>query len=153
MPTLKDTIIVVIMFLLIFAIAGIQLLSGALKQRCINIYTGAILTDPNSLLSDFGVLCGARACPAGPYFCGRTSFDLNKGITNYDNIFWAFNNMFQNITLESWSLTMHYYIIANGYWVVFFFFPAVFIGAFFLLNLTLAVINYHFREKMEERQR
>jgi Ion transport protein len=40
LPLLKDTIIVLVFFLLIFAIAGNQLISGNLKSRCINIYTG-----------------------------------------------------------------------------------------------------------------
>jgi hypothetical protein len=37
----------------------------------------------------------------------------------------------------------------TGTWVIFYFLPVIFIGAFFLLNLTLAVISSNFREKHE----
>jgi hypothetical protein len=37
MPLLKDTIIILVFFFLIMAIAGCNLLSGLLKNRCMNI--------------------------------------------------------------------------------------------------------------------
>ena len=37
LPLLKDTIIVLIFFLLIMAIAGMQLMTGSLKNRCVNL--------------------------------------------------------------------------------------------------------------------
>jgi len=42
LPMMKQTIIVLFFFFLIFAIAGVQLLSGSLKQRCINELTGKV---------------------------------------------------------------------------------------------------------------
>lgn len=42
LPLLKDTIIVLLFFFLIFAIGGVNLFSGMLRQRCINIETGSI---------------------------------------------------------------------------------------------------------------
>jgi hypothetical protein len=109
LPLLKDTIIVLIFFLLIFAIAGNQLLSGNLKKRCISIYSGKMLIDEDFGLSDGGVICGAHKCPAGEWYCGKMNANPNQGVTNFDNIFWAFMNTFQNITLEGWSDTMKYY--------------------------------------------
>ena len=41
---------------------------------------------------------------------------------------------------------------AYTYYAFFFFVPMVFIGAFFLLNLTLAVINSKFSETMKENE-
>ena len=67
-------------------------------------------------------------------------------MTNFDNIFWAMLNVFQCITLEGWSEIMVMYQKAYTAWVFFFFVPMVFIGAFFLLNLTLAVINSSYSE-------
>ena len=48
--------------------------------------------------------------------------------------------MFQCITMEGWSEIMVMYQKAYTMWTLFFFVPMVFIGAFFLLNLILALI-------------
>ena len=39
-----------------------------------------------------------------------------------------------------------------GTWIVIYFYPIIFIGAFFLLNLTLAVIKAKFTEEMNNKQ-
>lgn len=44
-PVLKTTLIVLFFFFLIFAIGGLNLFMGMLKQRCINEDTGDFLTD------------------------------------------------------------------------------------------------------------
>lgn len=38
---------------------------------------------------------------------------------------------------------------AVGDWVVIYFYPIIFVGGFFLLNLTLAVIKAKFTEEMK----
>lgn len=70
-------------------------------------------------------------------------------MTNFDNIFWALLNIFQCVTLEGWSEMMVLYQKVYTYYVLLFFVPLVFIGAFFLLNLTLAVINTSFNDAQE----
>ena len=50
---LVDTVIIMVFFLLIFAIAGIQLWAGILKKRCVEIETGKIHPDD--------LLCGSVA--------------------------------------------------------------------------------------------
>ena len=50
------------------------------------------------------------------------------------------------MTLEGWSDMMVLYQRVWSYYAFLFFVPLVFIGAFFLLNLTLAVINTSFNE-------
>ena len=80
-------------------------------------------------------------------FCAKTSSNPDNGTTNYDNILYGFIVTFQNITLEGWSDTMRYFRMTrdmNALIIIFFFCACVFIGAFFLLNLTLAVINTAF---------
>jgi len=49
LPLLRDTIIILIFFFIIFAIAGVQMLSGVLKRRCMDPETGII---------DSNYLCG-----------------------------------------------------------------------------------------------
>ena len=134
-PLLSDTIIVLFFFFLIFAIGGLNLFMGMLKQRCVDIETGYVL------IGDDGeeAICGAAPCPEG-YYCGKKTLNPNYDVTNFDNIFWALLSVFQCISLEGWSVVMVMYMKAYTPWTFFFFMPMVFIGAFFLLNLTLAVI-------------
>jgi len=44
-PLLKDTLVILCFFFLIFAIAGLQLFAGLTKQTCLGIETGAINMD------------------------------------------------------------------------------------------------------------
>jgi len=140
-PLLQDTLIILIFFFLIFAIGGLNLFMGLLMSRCIHIETGNLYYDDEG----GDMICKAESCPEG-YFCGKQTLNPNFDVTNFDNIFWALLNVFQCITMEGWSEIMVMYQIAYTPWVFFFFVPMVFIGAFFLLNLTLAVINSSYSE-------
>ena len=73
----------------------------------------------------------------------------NYGSTNFDNLLYSLVALFQSVTLEGWSVIM---IMVNHTYTAYafvFFVPLVFIGAFFLLNLTLAVINSAFTSAHE----
>lgn len=92
------------------------------------------------------MICGGSVdCPAG-YFCGKAMGNPNHGVTNYDNIFYALLTTFQCVTLEGWSDIMVTMGHASTSFVFLFYVPLVLIGAFFLLNLTLAVINSSFTD-------
>ena len=145
LPLLKDTIIVLIFFFLIFAIGGVNLFQGMLRQRCVEIETGRVMLD------EFGeeVICGdSFKCSEG-FFCGKRMLNPNYDATSFDNIFWAMLAIFQCVTLEGWSDIMVLYQKVYTYYVFLFFVPLVFIGAFFLLNLTLAVINTSFNDAQD----
>ena len=86
MPLLRDTILVLLFFFLIFAIAGVQLFSGALMNRCFDIETGVI--DVND------ILCGGGSDCLPGKACGKTMLNPNFGATNFDNIFYAFLQIF-----------------------------------------------------------
>lgn len=146
-PVLKDTILVLFFFFLIFAIGGLNLFMGQLKNRCIHEMTG------QTLLDDEGeeILCGNTACPSD-YYCGKRTLNPNFDTTNFDNIFWALLNVFQCITLEGWSEIMVMYQKVYSPFTIFFFVPMVFIGAFFLLNLTLAVIQSSYSQTQGEQK-
>ena len=104
-PLLKNTIVVLIFFLLIFAIGGVNLFSGMLLQRCVTLETGRLYID------EYGddMLCGTdKQCPEGN-FCGKRANNPNFDVTNFDNIFWAMLLVFQCITLEGWSDIMGMY--------------------------------------------
>jgi hypothetical protein len=81
LPLLQDTIIVLMAFFVVFAIAGTQLLMGELKNRCVRIEDGTNFDDE--------YICGARnQCPEG-YFCGKQNSNPNYGVTNFDNLMFA----------------------------------------------------------------
>lgn len=105
-------------------------------QTCVNIETGKRHEDD--------ILCGGmQECPS-EYFCGRQNENPNYGVTNFDIIFYSVLTVFQCVTLEGWSEIQVMYQQTYTYYIFFFFLPLVFLGAFFLLNLTLAVINTQF---------
>jgi hypothetical protein len=83
LPLLRDTLMILLFFFIIFAIAGLQMFGGLLKQRCISIQTG--MNHPDDLI------CGdiGAGCPGG-YFCGKGSENPNYGVTNFDNLFYSF---------------------------------------------------------------
>jgi hypothetical protein len=138
-PLLADAATVLMSFFVVFAIAGTQLLSGYLKKRCVSVETG-IRWD-----QDGGeYFCGGQnECPEG-YFCGKQNENPAYGVTNFDNIAYSLLAVFQCVTLEGWSdiMIMFQQAFFSGSFIIFI--PVVFIGAFFLINLLLAVINSAF---------
>jgi len=91
------------------------------------------------------VLCGYDNC-FGANVCGKAIANPNFGIINFDNIFYSFLMVFQCITLEGWTQIMFYFVRTFSIYMVFFFIILVWIGAYFLVNLTLAVINTTFSQ-------
>ena len=48
-------------------------------------------------------ICGDLSmCPPG-YECGKTNLNPNNGANNFDNIFYAFMQIFISVTLEGWT--------------------------------------------------
>ena len=79
--------------------------------------------------------------------------ELNYGLTNFDNIFNAFLTIFQCITLEGWTVIM--YMMQDAYTkyiTSIYFVLAVVVCAFFLINLTIAIMlkNYDELDKNEK---
>ena len=119
-----------IIYLLIFAVAGLQIWSGVLKSRCINIENGESTED----------VCGNFVC-ADSFECAKTLNNPNFGATNFDNVFYSFLTVFQCVTLEGWTDTMTFVLEAYNYSAIIYFVLLVFIGAYLLISLTLVVIK------------
>ena len=98
LPLLQDTMLILMFFFIIFAIAGTQMLSGMLTHRCIAVDTGVVFDDDYIC----GVNSGGRSCPGG-YYCAKTAMNPNFGVTNFDNVAYALLAVFQCVTLEGWS--------------------------------------------------
>ncbi len=131
LPLLMDTIVILMFFFMIFAIAGLQLWHGILRKRCLNPTTGDVLYDN---------VCGYKSC-SNDYICAGGQGNPNYGGTHFDDVFTALLTVFQCVTMEGWSDTQRQLVYAFGPYAVIFFTPLILIGSFFLVNFTLAVIK------------
>ena len=122
-----------------------------LLQRCVSFETGRVKYDQfgEDIICGDDSHCGNEEGAPPEFFCGKRTVNPNYDVTNFDNILWAMLLVFQCITLEGWSDIMVMYQKVYYDVVYLYFLPLVFIGAFFLLNLTLAVINSKYSETME----
>ena len=145
---LGNTMIVMAFFFLVFGIAGLSLFKGALKYRCFNATATVPTMDPRDV--EPLRLCGenARNCNAG-YECLKLGENPNSGMVNFDDIITTTLNMFIFVTLEGWSDTMFLLSDASGELVIFYYVLMIMIGAFILINLTLAVILSSFRQSKD----
>jgi hypothetical protein len=167
-PYLLEIMVVLVFVFLIFAIAGLQMFSGLLQNSCTDRPTGRVYLDFVNNQGPF--LCTSDSCPTGStimnsatsnytdLICAKNNENPDFGITNFDNIFSAFLQVYVVTTLEGWTQIMTYVQRTFGYVLCVYFLLIVFIGAFFLINLTLAVITIKFNEaqqvaKLEEEVR
>lgn len=158
-PYLLEIMVVLLFVFLIFAIAGLQLFSGILQQSCTDQFTGKIYYDFTSNQGPF--LCSADTCPQGnsivntpttnytQLFCAKNNENPDFGTTNFDNIFSSFLQVYIITTLEGWTSIMTNVQRTFSYALCIYFILIVFIGAFFLINLTLAVITIKFNESQQ----
>ena len=141
-PYLVDILVILGFVYLLFAIAGLHIFSGVLKQRCFEEETGTLHVDD--------IICeNSFICPEG-YSCGRTFSNPDWGVTNFDNLGSSLLMVFLITTLEGWypileSLTNAFSGFIDGI-IIMYFTMLLFIGSFFILNLTLAVIIVKFNE-------
>jgi hypothetical protein len=92
---------------------------------------------------EFTGLLGAR-CPTG-FVCTPHQENPAYGFVSFDHVGWAVLTIFTVVTFESWPAVFHASLQTSGEPVVLFYIFVVLIGAYFIPNLALAVINdrYH----------
>ena len=139
-PLLTDTVIILLFFFIIYAIAGLNLFSGQLKKRCFQKFSG---------IQNKTLFCGFVNCP-GNLVCGKIIENPNWGYTNFDNIGYSLFQIFQCITLEGWSETNNMISKTFSPYSVFYFISSVVMGSYFILGITLAVIKAQFTETHEK---
>lgn len=137
MPLLLDILLFLLFFFLSFAMIGVHLFAGTLKNRCFYMETGFLESDTE--------VCGYQPC-SSESFCGKGLDNPYYGVMNFDNILFSFVMGFQCVTLQAWTVIMVEVIKSYSIFVIFYFISLVFFGSFFLLNLTLAVIKSKFTD-------
>ena len=87
---------------------------------------------------------GLFNCPGG-MVCSEYE-NPNFGITNFDNILYAWLTIFQAISMEGWTDIMYQVQDAVNPWVWIYFVIMIVFGSFFAVNLALAVLYLYFTD-------
>ncbi|XP_028307798.1 sodium channel, voltage gated, type VIII, alpha subunit a isoform X2 [Gouania willdenowi] len=177
---LSDVMILTVFCLSVFALIGLQLFMGNLRQKCvmwpINI-TESYLSNGSKGFdwdefihnnSNFyilhgqvdALLCGNSSdsgrCPEG-FTCMKAGRNPNYGYTSFDSFGWAFLALFRLMTQDFWENLYMLTLRAAGKTYMIFFVLVIFVGSFYLVNLILAVVAMAYEEQnqatMEEAQR
>lgn len=144
LPQLVNVLILCLFIFFIYGIIAVQLFMGKLHQRC--YLDGEEVPTSPLLLCNMDVMDPSEAdsyrqCDtAGGEVCTVHHEGVNRGVTHFDNLLSAFLAIFQIITLEGWSEISWWVEQTMTSWSRVYFILLVISGAFFLLNLVVAVI-------------
>uniref|UniRef100_A0A674D7W4 Sodium channel protein n=1 Tax=Salmo trutta TaxID=8032 RepID=A0A674D7W4_SALTR len=151
---LADVMILTVFCLAVFAMIGLQMFMGTLKQKCVrwsllcfppvNHYFLPGMLDP--------LLCGnnsdAGKCPEG-YMCMKAGRNPNYGYTSYDSFGWAYLALFRLMTQDFWENLLQLTLRSAGKTYMIFFVVVIFLCSFYLINLILAVVAIAYAEQNE----
>uniref|UniRef100_A0A671XYD1 Sodium channel protein n=1 Tax=Sparus aurata TaxID=8175 RepID=A0A671XYD1_SPAAU len=167
---LSDVMILTVFCLSVFALIGLQLFMGNLRQKCViwpinmteqYLANGSrgfdwdeyIMNDtnfyflPNQLDA---LLCGNSSdsgrCPEG-FMCMKAGRNPNYGYTSFDSFGWAFLTLFRLMTQDFWENLYMLTLRAAGKTYMIFFVLVIFVGSFYLVNLILAVVAMAYEEQ------
>uniref|UniRef100_A0A672IVV1 Sodium channel protein n=1 Tax=Salarias fasciatus TaxID=181472 RepID=A0A672IVV1_SALFA len=167
---LADVMILTVFCLSVFALVGLQLFMGHLKNKCIMDpylnFTAKNESDTmnatNANASQFNwtefvldknpLLCGnsseAGQCPEG-YLCIPIGRNPDYGYTSFDSFGWAFLSLFRLMTQDYWENLYQQTLRAAGKPYMIFFVLVIFLGSFYLVNLILAVVAMAYEEQSQ----
>ncbi|XP_014646160.1 PREDICTED: sodium channel protein type 10 subunit alpha isoform X2 [Ceratotherium simum simum] len=158
---LADVTILTVFCLSVFALVGLQLFKGNLKNKCVKNCTAlnemanySSYEEPDFYFIKQGtsdpLLCGNGSdsghCPKG-YFCLKTSDNPDFNYTSFDSFAWAFLSLFRLMTQDSWERLYQQTLRASGKIYMVFFVIVIFLGSFYLVNLILAVVTMAYEEQ------
>ncbi|KAL4623474.1 sodium channel protein type 4 subunit alpha-like [Arapaima gigas] len=173
---LADVMILTVFCLSVFALIGLQLFMGNLRQKCVrstahclNATIGngtffcnnktwasinAFITEEENFYKIEGakdaLICGnstdAGKCPDG-FDCLKTGRNPNYGYTSFDSFGWAFLALFRLMTQDYWENLYQQTLRSAGKTYMIFFVLVIFLGSFYLVNLILAVVAMAYEEQ------
>ena len=157
---LGETTIVLIFFFLIFAIAGRQMWTGLFYRRCMNVNFGYLFSTNKAVsMCSFDTDCEELNTYGNRYVCAKGYVNPDSGAISFDNTLTGFVTIFIMVTLEGWTNIFTYVsktfkdkIYINPIIVFLYFHLFIFLGAFYLINLFLAVTNSEFEHIEAERK-
>ncbi|KAM6169898.1 LOW QUALITY PROTEIN: sodium channel protein type 10 subunit alpha [Rhynchocyon petersi] len=157
---LADVTILTIFCLSVFALVGLQLFKGNLKNKCTKNctfhYNMSNYSDVHKNYQTYKpgttdyLLCGngtdSGHCPEG-YFCLKKGENPDYNYTSFDSFAWAFLSLFRLMTQDSWERLYQQTLRASGKIYMVFFVLVIFLGSFYLVNLILAVVTMAYEEQ------
>ncbi|XP_060983795.1 sodium channel protein type 11 subunit alpha [Dama dama] len=150
---LVDVMILTLFCLSIFALVGQQLFRGNLRFKCVsnscekdNYQDYCFKKEESNEFKMCGTWMGNSACPE-QYNCTETKKNPDYNYTNFDNFGWSFLAMFRLMTQDSWEKLYRQTVRTSGLISVLFFVVVIFLGSFYLVNLTLAVVTMTYEEQ------
>uniref|UniRef100_A0A8C4IEV9 Sodium channel protein n=1 Tax=Dicentrarchus labrax TaxID=13489 RepID=A0A8C4IEV9_DICLA len=171
---LADVMILTVFCLSVFALIGLQLFMGLLRQKCVRSLAHCINSSYSSnasficnnrtwstradFLNNFykvegakdALICGygsdAGKCPDG-FDCLKVGRNPNYGYTSFDTFGWAFLALFRLMTQDYWEKLFHQTLRSAGKTYMVFFVLVIFLGSFYLVNLILAVVAMAYEEQ------
>ncbi|NXM34766.1 SCN5A protein, partial [Oxyruncus cristatus] len=159
---LANVMILTVFCLSVFALIGLQLFKGNLRQKCIKNTTEycnktwetyeMFVNDSDDFAKKNGtvdiLLCGpgAGVCPPG-YKCCKIGPNPDYGFTSFDTFGWAFLSLFRLMTQDYWERLYQQTLRASGKVYIVFFMMVIFLGSFYLVNLILAVVTMAYEDQ------
>ncbi|NXQ23658.1 SCN5A protein, partial [Alaudala cheleensis] len=160
---LADVMILTVFCLSVFALIGLQIFKGNLRQKCIRNTTEfcnktweSYEKFANDSAEIFLKICtliraplfvvNSRVCPPG-YKCCKIGPNPDYGFTSFDTFGWAFLSLFRLMTQDYWERLYQQTLRASGKVYVVFFMMVIFLGSFYLVNLILAVVTMAYEDQ------
>uniref|UniRef100_A0A8P4K537 Sodium channel protein n=1 Tax=Dicentrarchus labrax TaxID=13489 RepID=A0A8P4K537_DICLA len=174
---LADVMILTVFCLSVFALIGLQLFMGNLRQKCVrstaHCVNGSLPTNTSfycnnktwASVKDFindednfykvegakdALICG-NGSDAGKcpdgFDCLKAGRNPNYGYTSFDTFGWAFLSLFRLMTQDYWENLYHQTLRSAGKTYMVFFVVVIFLGSFYLVNLILAVVAMAYEEQ------
>ncbi|XP_062420021.1 sodium channel, voltage gated, type VIII, alpha subunit b isoform X1 [Pungitius pungitius] len=167
---LSDVMILTVFCLSVFALIGLQLFMGNLRQKCVIWPINMTEQYPPNGSRPFdwaeysmnesnfyilpnmrdALLCGNSSdsgrCPEG-YTCMKAGRNPDYGYTSFDSFGWAFLTLFRLMTQDFWENLYMLTLRAAGKTYMIFFVLVIFVGSFYLVNLILAVVAMAYEEQ------
>ncbi|XP_009694249.1 PREDICTED: sodium channel protein type 5 subunit alpha-like, partial [Cariama cristata] len=165
---LANVMILTVFCLSVFALIGLQLFKGNLRQKCVRNSTesGEIPYFLNKTWESYEMfandtayfakkegtsdilLCGPGAgiCPPD-YVCLKIGPNPDYGFTSFDTFGWAFLSLFRLMTQDYWERLYQQTLRASGKVYMLFFMLVIFLGSFYLVNLILAVVTMAYEDQ------
>ncbi|KAK2859815.1 hypothetical protein Q5P01_004435 [Channa striata] len=148
---LADVMILTVFCLSVFALIGLQLFMGNLRQKCVR--STAHCND--SLPTNTSFYCNNKTWASMKDFindedgfvCLKTGRNPNYGYTSFDTFGWAFLSLFRLMTQDYWENLYHQTLRSAGKTYMVFFVVVIFLGSFYLINLILAVVAMAYEEQ------
>ncbi|XP_034427579.1 sodium channel protein type 4 subunit alpha-like isoform X3 [Hippoglossus hippoglossus] len=174
---LADVMILTVFCLSVFALIGLQLFMGNLRQKCVRSAAHCVndslpantsfycnnktwasmkvfINDEDNFYKVEGakdaLICG-NSSDAGKcpdgFECLKAGRNPNYGYTSFDSFGWAFLSLFRLMTQDYWENLYHQTLRSAGKTYMVFFVVVIFLGSFYLVNLILAVVAMAYEEQ------